>query len=139
MKVGFIVSRNRVASCFAGNELLVYSNLLELDEHEVVSTSDWQLRDWVTELMKRDVGQLVCSGIDRFLNGTLRGNGVTVSCGIVGSIDVVIDRWRQGLIVERQEYGGRGHRCRGGRKRCRKGGEVKWGLGNGTEHRCTDV
>lgn len=122
MKVGFIVNSNRMAPCFVGNELWVYRSLSDSDEHEVVVTVDWGLRNWATELMNRDIEQLLCAGIDRFLCGALLGNGITVISNVVGEVVDVQDKWRQGLITDKQEYGVRGWHCGHSRKRCRRGG-----------------
>ena len=101
----------RMAPCFAGNELFIYDDCAESGEHLMVDTTGWKLRDWTTELVKYDIEQLLCTGIDQFLSGALFGNGIVTISNIVGVIDEVLEQWQQGLIPDRQEYGLRRRRC----------------------------
>ena len=119
MKAGFIVNINRMAPCFTGNELFVYDDSIDSSEHEVVDTAGWELRDWVTELLKRDVDQLLCSSIDQFLYGALLGNGIIVIPNVIGAIDEVKDKWQKGMIPNEHGYGFRRRHCGNIRKRCR--------------------
>ena len=119
MKTAFVVNNNRMASCFAGNELWIYYNLADSDKYDVVDTGGWEMRDWITELYKRDVGWLLCAGIDRFLYGSLRGNGIILIPNVIGEVDEVKNKWRQGLISNNQEFGFKR------RKRCCRGRDVR--------------
>ena len=122
MKAGFIVNSNRMAPCFAGNELFVYDDSVDSSEHEVIDTTSWELRDWVTALLKRDVDQLLCSSIDQFLYGALLGNGIVVIPNVIGAIDEVKDKWQKGMIPNEQGYGFRRRHCGHGKKHCRNNG-----------------
>ena len=123
MKTALVVNNNRVASCFAGNELWIYDNLSVSDKYEIIDTAGWEMRDWVTELYRRDIERLLCAGIDRFLYGSLQGNGIIVIQDMIGEIDEIKDKWRRGLISDNQEFGfQRRRRCGRGKKRCRNNG-----------------
>ncbi|MCK5529099.1 MAG: hypothetical protein KAI74_05405 [Kiritimatiellae bacterium] len=122
MKVALITSGGRMAPCFAGNELFIYDDDSGSGEHVVIDTAGWELRDWTTELIKYDIDQLLCAGIGQFLSGALFGNGIVVISNIVGVVDEVLEKWRQGLISDQQEYGLRRRRCGHRGNRCRNNG-----------------
>jgi hypothetical protein len=129
MKTAFVINNNRMAPCFAGNELWIYSSSADLDKHEVIDTSGWEMRDWVTNLHRSDVEKLLCAGIDNFLHGALCGNGVVVISDVAGTLDVIFDKWKSGSISEPEYYGGQGRHCGYGRKQCRKGKNRNRGAG----------
>jgi len=105
VKTAFVVSNERMASCFAGNEIRVYADLSDASETEVVSSAGWEPRDWVDELRRRDVELLVCVSVNRFLWGALRGSGISVTTDVVGALDNVVERWRRGEIEVDSGYG----------------------------------
>ncbi len=122
MKAGFITDSSRMAPCFAGNKLVVFDELSDSDKYEAIDTAGWTLRDWVTELNKRDIEQLLCAGVDQFLYGALLGNGIVVISNVIGAIDEVKEKWQKGMTPNEQGYGFRRRHCGNGRKRCRNNG-----------------
>jgi hypothetical protein len=110
MNIGLITSDGRMAPCFPGTELWILNDHEDIGEHRVVSTIGWKSLAWGSQLMRRNVTVLLCSGVDRFLCGALQGYGIRVVPNAKGSPVEVIMQWRNGGKV-------RGRHCRGLRKR----------------------
>lgn len=93
------------------------------------STAGWGALDWGRELVRRDVGLLFCAGIDRFLWGALKGNGIDVIPDAVGEPEEVLSLWQGGAFNLSGEWphhtrgGCRRERLRG-RFRCRRGRKI---------------
>lgn len=89
-------------------------------------TAGWGVLEWGRELVRRDVGLLFCSGIDHFLWGALKGNGIDVIPDAVGEPEQVLKLWHGGVLAASAEWphhargGCRRERLRG-RFRCRRG------------------
>ena len=123
MNIGLTTSHGRMAPCFAGTDLWVVGADDDAAAHRVVSTAQWRPMFWGHELMRRDIGLLLCAGIDRFLWGAFQGFGIRVIPDTTGTPEDVVAQWRAGRLVPPPMW----PPCRGtggwgrGRRRCRRG------------------
>ena len=119
-------TRERMAPCLPGAELWILDENDEVRVHKTVTTAGWHALAWGGELMRRDVGILLCSGIDQFLWGALQGYGIQVIPNAMGMPNKALEQWRSGELTALQMwppypplYGrgrcGKGRRFRGGR------------------------
>lgn len=125
MNTGLVTQNHRMAPCYPGADLWVVGADSELDEARCVSTSGWHPLAWGRELLRLDVTELLCVGIDRFLWGALNGYGIRVVPNAIGTAQDVLELWRRGELQvpamwvpgsgRRQRGRGRGRRHRGGR------------------------
>lgn len=86
MIVAFATSRERVSSCFSGAELRIVNTEKGLGKAFTINTDDLCSNVWGPVLLRYDVEVFVCSGIDRFAEGALLGNGIRIISDVYGSI-----------------------------------------------------
>jgi hypothetical protein len=98
MKVALATSHGRMAPCFAGVELRIVQADAGLGAAGMVSTRGWHPLTWGRELMRRDVGLLLCAGIDQGTWGAIQGHGIQVVPGAMGDPDAVWEAWRNGVL-----------------------------------------
>ncbi|AKJ63408.1 hypothetical protein [Kiritimatiella glycovorans] len=119
-----------MAPCFAGTRLLVVDTGASPDAGAEVSTRGWHPLAWGRELMRRDVGTLLCAGIDPATWSAIRGHGIDVVPHAAGTPEGVLEAWRTGALHPAEPwpepvFGGRRGRGRGGGRRRRfRGGSV---------------
>lgn len=127
MKLAVTVNRGRVAPVFPGVDLrLIEEQDATSSSREDVMTSSWPLPAWSAQLMRRDVGVLLCAGIDSFVWGALQGHGIAVVPDAIGLPDEIIKQWRNGTLTVPQTWPPQtqGACCRGLRRRKgRRGGK----------------
>ena len=125
MKIALTTSYDRMAPCFAGTELLVLDENEDLDHAQTVATSGWHPLAWGRELMRRDVGVLVCAGIDLPTWAGIRGHGIQIVPEAIGAPADVLAAWQNHQLHTQQLWpacgtgrgDGRRRRFRGGRSR----------------------
>jgi hypothetical protein len=98
MNVALATDSGRVAPCFAGVELWIVNPSQSAGARLTVSTVGLDPSLWARELVRRDVGVLLCAGIDMFAWGVLRGNGIHVVPEAVGTVDEVMVKWHAGTL-----------------------------------------
>jgi hypothetical protein len=130
VKTALTTNGGRMASCFAGTQLWLVSPSQPTTDHQTIDTTRWEALAWGRELMRHDVSVLLCTGIDRFVAGSLQGHGIRVIAGVTGNAQSVLTDWRAGKLAmpeasptwtaspdwRRACIGG----CHGGRKRRRE-------------------
>lgn len=84
MKLGLTVCGNRLSPYFQGVDLWIVNSEEGVSSRQVICTEQWLTFKWKDELMRRDVGVLVCSGIDHFMSGVLQGCGIEVISDMTG-------------------------------------------------------
>ena len=114
VKIGMTTNRDRITPCFAGVELWILAETQDLGEREVMNTEGWHPLAWPKELMRHDVSVLLCSGIDQFVWGALRGYGIQVIPNATGGAEDVLRQWRSGLLAAPQVWPPDPSRGRGG-------------------------
>lgn len=135
MKVALSISHGRMAPCFAGVELwLIQANAItktgepaDLTDAEILSTHGWHPLVWGRELMRHDVGLLLCAGMAAGTWAAIQGHGIEVIPNAMGDVGTVLAAWRDGHLSPSRSWpaypGGfddlvfRG--CGGGRRRRR--------------------
>ncbi|MFO7871758.1 MAG: hypothetical protein R6V03_10050 [Kiritimatiellia bacterium] len=128
MKIAVAVEEGQVAPCFPGVRLSIAGTVLAETGHAVLDTGHWHPLSWGRELARRDVGVVLCGGIDHVMAGALRGYGVQVVPNLSGDAGRVVEMWKGGNLSVPREwpappmYMGGGMRRRGGRKRRFRGG-----------------
>jgi len=98
MKVALTTSHGRMAPCFAGVELKILSDKMDLDVANVISSCGWHPLAWGHELMQRDVTLLLCAGIDHGTWAAIQGHGIQVIPNAIGEPDTVFTSWRSGRL-----------------------------------------
>lgn len=124
VNVGLTISRGRMSPCFPGTDLLVVSADGGAAKGKTVATMGWHPLAWGQELMRRNVGTLLCAGMDQFLWGALRGHGIQVVPEVVGDPSRALERWRSGELKAPEQWPpcpARGRRQCRGRVRARRG------------------
>ena len=128
MNIAMTTEGGRVAPCFAGVELWIFGPGQQVGEHLTVHTAGREPLLWARDLLRRDVDTLLCAGIDVFVWGVLRGNGIRVVPEAAGPAKEVLARWRAGTLRApstwpypgqrrpRHHPGMRRHRPRGGKR-----------------------
>ena len=99
MNIAMTTENGRVAPCFAGVELWIVEPNQGVGVHRIIHTAGRDPSHWARELVRQDVGVLLCAGIDIFVWGGLLGNGVEVVPDAIGTADDVLARWRAGLLI----------------------------------------
>jgi hypothetical protein len=118
MKAALAISHGRMAPCFAGVDLRIIKDSaptkageqaapqasqaggqVDLDGAEVLSTQGWHPLGWGRELMQRDVGLLLCAGIDQGTWASVKGHGIEVIPNAMGEAATILDAWRRGLLA----------------------------------------
>jgi hypothetical protein len=107
MNAALAISHGRMVPCFAGVELrIVKGNAqtnadeqADLDRAKVLSTHGWHPLGWGRELMRHDVGLLLCAGIDQSTWASVKGHGIEVIPNSIGEAATVLDAWRRGLLT----------------------------------------
>lgn len=94
MNVAIAISQGRLAPCFKGVELWIVGPEDDVDRCRVVSTEGWAPLAWGRQLMRADVGILICAGIHHFVWGVLRGYGIQVVSNATGDPATVLSEWR---------------------------------------------
>ena len=110
MKAALATSHGRMAPCFAGVELRIVRDdtpgladgQAGFEGAEVLSTQGWHPLGWGRELMRRDVGLLLCAGIDQGTWASIRGHGIEVIPNAMGEATTVLGAWRRGLLAPPQ-------------------------------------
>jgi len=126
VKVALATSHDRMAPCFAGIELRVIDEGGGPDNWKVVATHGWHPLAWGRELMQRDVGLLLCAGIDQATWAAVQGHGIQVIPIAMGDPRAAFAAWSSGRLAPPALWpaygGGFDGRCRGrGRGRHRRG------------------
>lgn len=98
MNVALAISHGRMAPCFAGVELRIVDGNGDLNAAGLVSTRGWHPLGWGRELMRRDVGLLLCTGIDQGTWGSIRGHGIQVIPNAMGDPGATLAAWRSGRL-----------------------------------------
>lgn len=117
MKAALATSHGRMAPCFAGVELLIVRDdgprpadaqvapqasqaggRVGSADAEVLSTHGWHPLGWGRELMRHDVGLLLCAGIAPATWAAIRGHGIEVIPNAMGEAGAVLDAWQSGLL-----------------------------------------
>ncbi len=106
MKAAAAISHGRVAPCFAGVEIWIVEqpsassapDHSERSEVEVISTHGWHPLGWGRELMRHDVGLLLCAGIEPGTWAAVRGHGIEVIPHAMGDVASVLEAWRKGML-----------------------------------------
>ncbi len=106
MKAALAVSHGRMAACFAGVDLRIVGDnaptqaggQADLDGAEVLSTHGWHPLAWGRELVRRDVGLLLCAAIDQSTWASVRGHGIQVIPNAMGEAGSVLADWRSGHL-----------------------------------------
>jgi len=126
MKVGLATSQGRMAPCFAGVALRILEEDADLGDATVDSTQGWHPLLWGRELMRRDVGLLLCAGLDQGTWAAVQGHGIQVIPNAMGQADQVWAAWRSGALsvppmwpAYPPAFGGPGAGRRGGGRRRR--------------------
>jgi hypothetical protein len=93
-----------MAPCFAGADLRIVRNdafpgPVGLRDAEAVDTHGWHPLSWGRELMRRDVGLLLCAGIDQGTWSSIKGHGIEVIPNAMGVAGVVFNAWRRGQLA----------------------------------------
>ena len=104
MKVALTTSHGRMAPCFAGVELRVLSDEMNLAVAKVVLTCGWHPLGWGHELMQRDITLLLCAGIDRGTWSAVQGHGIQVIPNAIGEPEAVFSSWRSGQLCPPQVW-----------------------------------
>jgi hypothetical protein len=112
MKVALAISHGRVAPCFAGVPLCVVDDdastkgdaRADLRDAEAVATEGWHPLAWGRELMRRDVGLLLCAGIAPGTWAATQGHGIKVIPDAMGEADAVLAAWRSGHLTPPQMW-----------------------------------
>lgn len=128
MNLALATSHDRMAPCFAGVELWILDENAELNQALRLSTHGWHPLAWGRELMRRDVGLLVCAGVNLQTWAGIQGHGIDVIPDAIGDPGTVLEAWRNrqlqppptwpacgGAPRRAGRRGGRQHRFRGGR------------------------
>ncbi|MBN1863943.1 MAG: hypothetical protein JW808_03490 [Victivallales bacterium] len=105
-------SCKRMAPCFAGVDLWIFDSDASmqgddqtgLENIEVISTHGWHPLGWGRELMRHDVGLLLCSGIDQSTWGSIRGHGIQVIPDALGDAGSVLAAWRKGQLAPPRQW-----------------------------------
>lgn len=98
MIVAMVTSRGRMAPCFAGAELWIVPDNVDLSRAQFVSTRGWHPLAWGRELMQRDVAVLLCAGIDQATWAGVRGHGIDAVPTAIGNLETVLSAWRDGNL-----------------------------------------
>ncbi len=85
----------------------------------VISTRGWHPLVWGRELMRRDVGVLLCAGIDQGTWGAIQGHGIQVVPGAMGDPGAVWEAWTGGSLRPPRVWPAYPGRFGGGRRRRR--------------------
>ncbi len=93
-----------MAPCFAGVELRVLNEEMNLDAAEVVSTCGWHPLAWGNELMRLDVALLLCAGIDHGTWAAIQGHGIQVIPNAIGEPDTAFATWHSGQLSPPQVW-----------------------------------
>jgi hypothetical protein len=118
MRAALVVSHGRMAPCFAGVDLQIVGDNVppqvsgqaapqasqaggqaDLDGAEVLSTHGWHPLGWGRELMRHDVGLLLCAGIASGTWAAIQGHGIEVIPNAMGDADTVLAAWRGGHLT----------------------------------------
>lgn len=107
MRAALVVSHGRMAPCFAGVDLRIVGDnaptqvhgQADLDGAEVLSTHGWHPLGWGRELMRHDVGLLLCAGIASGTWAAIQGHGIEVIPNAMGDADTVLAAWRGGHLT----------------------------------------
>lgn len=107
MKAALAISHGRMAPCFAGVELrIVEKNVssqaggqADLDAANVLYTHGWHPLGWGRELMRKDVGLLLCAGIAPGTWAAIQGHGIEVIPNAMGDANAVLAAWRGGHLA----------------------------------------
>ena len=106
MNTALTISHGRMAPCFAGVEIWIVSNNIPehaaghaiLDGAKIILTYGWHPLGWGRELMRCDVGLLLCSGIDQSTWSSVQGHGIQVIPNAIGDALSVLNAWRSGRL-----------------------------------------
>jgi len=112
MKVALATSHGRMAPCFAGVELRIVAEhtalqsrdggktggQADLVDADVLSTHGWHPLAWGRELMRRDVGLLLCAGIDQGTWAAIQGHGIQVIPNAIGDTQAAFGAWHSGRL-----------------------------------------
>ena len=107
MKAALATSHGRMAPCFAGVDLRIVGDSApptqvdgqaDLDGAEVLSTHGWHPLGWGRELMRHDVGLLLCAAIDQSTWASVLGHGIQVIPNAIGDAGSVLAEWRSGHL-----------------------------------------
>ena len=99
MKVALATSQGRMAPCFAGVELRIVKENADVNKAEVLSTHGWHPLAWGLELMRHDIGLLLCAGINQGTWSAMQGHGIQVIPNAMGSPATVLAGWRSGQLT----------------------------------------
>ncbi len=99
MNIGLTVSHGRISPCFPGVDLWILEAGKDIEQKQVIDTQNWHVLAWGQELMRRNVNVLLCSGVNRFLWGSLQGYGIEVIPNAVGLTNEVIKQWHNGTLT----------------------------------------
>ena len=97
--VALTIEKGHVVHCFAGVEIWIVKPDQSVEERETVQTDPHQPLSCARELVRHDIGVLLCTRVDVFACGFLRGNGVHIVQGCSGSAKEVLAAWRQGKMT----------------------------------------
>lgn len=100
MKAALATSHGRMAPCFAGVVLWIVQEDVQTacERDEVLSTHGWHPLAWGRELMRHEVGLLLCSGIDQSTWASVQGHGIQVIPNTMGATGSVLAAWRSGHL-----------------------------------------
>ena len=113
MNVVLTTKNGRIAPCFTGVELWIIGPGQSAGECRVIYTAGRDPVLWARDLVRADVSTLLCTGIDMFVSGSIRGNGIQVITEAIGTVDEVLNRWRAGELKTQPIYPQRDRRYRG--------------------------
>ncbi len=98
MNLAITVDQGRITSLYLGVHIMLVVIKNQTYECRIVNTDNWSKLSWGKKLLYYDVDLLICSGIEQFLYGVIKGYGINVIPYAIGSVLEVLEHWREGEL-----------------------------------------
>lgn len=98
MRLALVTDEGRITPVFEGSQIMLVDVSKGVFECQVINTDSWKSLSWGKHLMQYDVETLLCSGIEQFEFGMIKGHGIAIIPDAMGNVLEVLEYWRRGIL-----------------------------------------
>ena len=94
MNIALVIKHGILSACFCGTEIWIIDPAQEPESHHTIATHNLQPVYWSRELLRHDVCTLLCTAIDQFTLGALKGNHIDVMELPAYTVEEALEQWK---------------------------------------------